>query len=279
MAGEYRVKIMLQDAVADVRAQLALVEKQLKPLQIKLDTGEATKKEIKQYRELATEYKQLSKMVQETDKAMATADANKRKRLEAEAKAQGNTINKNLEASQKQTQVDEANHRKRLQMLQTERQQSQQSRTTQVTQYAPISGDRNVNLASMERYNQYISQQNSAFKAGRISAEQYTQSIDRIISQTQRWSLANDSLRARVVSNMAQINRATSTAGASKPIDEAKVLNNITRLQQGVTKMTTGSDAAYLDPAKINQINSSISALSSSFRTMTRPEIEMKYPE
>jgi len=229
---DFKVKILLQQqAVNDLNNQLKAIEKQLKPLVMKLDSGDSTAKEQKKIESLLSVYNKIQKQIDQNFVTQMNTEKTIADFKEKQAQ-------KELKAIQDQANQDQANHQKRLQMLQKEKEAQQQARATQVAQYTPIGGDQNLNLASMDRYNKYIEQQNSALKAGRISEEEYIQSTQRIIDQTKKWELADDNLRSKILSNRNSINKANKPSTPTPQIiDTNKAQNDLIKLEQTMSKI------------------------------------------
>jgi hypothetical protein len=270
MASPFGVRIVLQGGIAgatrDINAQLKEVEPKLKSLSVKIKidstsvenstktTTEATKKAKQQMSEyekyinsVNTAFKKQSMHVEDYVKKM--------NRLISTQSFKQLSDEKQIRILQQLTQAES----KLAQVQRTQRRVD--SLQTQPT--------------SQELYNKDISKQNSAYKAGRISAQEYINITDRIMAKTQQWEQADDRLRAKILQNREQINRAnrSTQTQTERPINVGQIENTIQSLRNRMTNIASGSGAGFYNTSEFQNIQRNIDNLSQGFRTMTRPEI------
>ena len=313
---EMGIKIVLQGGVTGTAKNLdsQLKDVKLTPLSIKVNIDNSSiEKVIKSNNNLSNSTKQITnstnqqissidKLIgrykaglityQEFDKygsKIAQSDNFRSKSLEQQSKLinalstaekqRTKILSEDQAIRDKQSSQEQTNHSKRLKSLQQEIQLQQQIKAKQISQYSPIGGDKSINLASMERFNKYIADQNNAYKAGRISQEQYVQSVDRIIAQTQKWALADDSLRAKILSNRNQINKANNQSsgggGVTKLLDVDKAKNDLIRLEQSMSKIMgspTWKSSTKAQREEFDKLSGSIRSASLNLGNMSRSD-------
>jgi hypothetical protein len=152
----------------------------------------------------------------------------------------------------------------RLNSLKQSTAQQSQQRSVMVQQYSSIGGDRGLNVAGMERFNNYIRQQNEAFKAGRITQDQYLTSMKRLEQQTSRWALADSRLVATVVSNRRTMNNAQQST-QDKIVTFTDKMNT---MQQRIAQLQNGRYKSTVNVQEITQLQQRLDTLRQTFERL-----------
>jgi hypothetical protein len=215
-----RISILLnatlnKTSAKEIQKELEMIAKNTK-FEIKVSEDgmknitKSTKEQLSSIDKLISRYKSMKITYEELDKygtKVIKSERFKTKSLQEQAKVYDKLKAVEQQRTKNLVETDKINENiakkqlERLQQLKNAQNATQQKQQTLANQYAPINGDRNINLASMERYNNFIKSQNEAYKAGRISAEQYMQITNRIIDQTSKYQQADNKLVANMVSN------------------------------------------------------------------------------
>jgi hypothetical protein len=292
LSDEKQIKIINALTAAENKlAQAQSVARKITALQQKIQTPELTttksttpmiNQQISSIDKLIGRYKAGLITYQEFDKygsKIAQSDNFRSKSLEQQSKLinalsiaekqRTKILSEDQAIRDKQSSQEQANHSKRLKSLQQEIQLQQQIKAKQISQYSPIGGDKSINLASMERFNNFLKQQNEAYKYGKISAEQYMKITDQLISQTNKYTQADIKLADTIIKNRKAINNATTSTSASTE----KTILTIQNLENKLKTMQSGKLGGFLNTQEIANVRTQIDSLRNSLTTMIRPEI------
>lgn len=271
----YTVRIVLQGGIGgttkDLNNQLKEVSKQLKPLSVSIKIDSSSMEKVTKSTNQTTEstkkaQQQLSnyeKTLNNTIKSYRQQSLNIEDYIKKLNKAVSMQAFKQL-SDEKQIRILDSLARAESNLS---RIQQTRRRVTSLQQTPAENPEKQLN--------DYIRGLNSSLRGQRITNQEYIRETDAIINSIRRWEMADDRLRAAILRNRQQINRANreTRQQQERPIDEGRMANTITSLQQSVSRMTGGSGGRFMNPSEIDAVNSRIRALSESFRTMARPQI------